>query len=262
MNENLVLYRMKKLRNGDSMGKVMLVTSGKGGTGKSTVAVNLALSLSKEGKKTVIIELDSGLRCLDLMLGVDDIVYDLADALNGKCEVDNAIYDVEGYEGLSVLAASSNSDLQISKDRFQTLCKYLCKKYDFVLLDTPAGLGKSLEIAADVSSMAFVVTNPSPVSIRDAEKASLMLMSENVKNIRLVINMAPQKNDDNFGKFDFDEIIDKVGTQLIAVVPYDDVLKKSIPDRNKKDFKKSVGITAFSNMAKRILGRDIPLIFK
>lgn len=244
------------------MGKVMLVTSGKGGTGKSTVALNLGISLASEGEKVVVLELDSGLRCLDLMLGIDDIVFDLGDILSGKCDVQMGVYPVEYVSGLSIIAAPAHLNQLISKERFCQLCRYLAKSHDYVILDTPAGLGFALEIAAVASSMALVVTNLSPISVRDAEKAAQKLSrAENIK-MRLVVNMVPLEISSKASLPDIDDIIDEVGVQLIALIPEDEVLRKSIPERTKKEIKKSVGMLAFSNLAKRILGRDVPLLLR
>ncbi|MBE6788727.1 MAG: septum site-determining protein MinD [Ruminococcaceae bacterium] len=244
------------------MGKIMLVTSGKGGTGKSTVALNLGLSLVKEGKKAVIIELDSGLRCLDIMLGIDDVVYDLGDALCGSCDISQAIYTPENTENLGIIAAPAKSDFMLSHNRFCTFCRHLCSVYDYVILDTPAGLGPQLHAAVSASSFGLVVTNISPVSVRDAEKAAELLKKAGMKNIRLVINLVPLEVEDKDQIPDLDDIIDSIGAQLIAVIPDDKLLKKCVCERKKKEERKSLGILAFENLAKRICGKDVPLIFK
>ncbi len=244
------------------MGSILLVTSGKGGTGKSTVAVNLALSLVYQGKTALLVELDSGLRCLDLMLGIDSIVYDLGDVLSGKCQALDAVYSAENHKGLDIIAAPSDTNQIISPNRFQTLCKYLGRLYDFVILDTPAGLGTPLSLASEVSDLAIIVANTSQVSIRDAEKTATLLTQKGVKRLRLVVNMVPMEKEKNILIPDFDEIIDRVGAQLLAIIPDDLVLRKSIVERKNKDSKKSLGIKAFSNMAKRILGKDISLMLK
>ena len=226
------------------MGKIMLVTSGKGGTGKSTVALNLGISLSKEGKKAIVIELDSGMRCIDLMLGIDSIVYDLGDILSGNCTLDEAIYSPEYVENLSIIAAPAKSNYIISAARFVSLCRQLSTVYDFVILDTPAGIGSELSAAAQAASHALVVTNLSPVSVRDAEKATDFLRKAGHKRIRLVVNFVPLE------------------CELIAIIPEDKLLKKCILNRTKKEIKKSVGNIAFENLAARVIGREVPLLFK
>ena len=244
------------------MGKIMLVTSGKGGTGKSTVALNLALSLAENGRKAIVIELDSGLRCLDLMLSLDDIVYDLGDVLDGNCEFSQAIYSPEGFDGVSIIAAPQKSDYLFSQTRFVTLCSHLGAVYDYVILDTPAGLGSALRVAAAASSLALVVTNLTPVSIRDAEKAVEKLATLSLKNTRLVVNMVPLEVEDKNSVPDLDDVIDSVGSQLIAIIPEEFVLKKGVSDRKRKETKKSIGLLAFGNLAERIMGRDKPLLFE
>ena len=244
------------------MGKVMLVTSGKGGTGKSTVALNLGLSLANEGKKAVVVELDSGLRCLDLMLGIDNIVFDLGDVLSGKCDAMSAVYSTDDIPNLSIIAAPVRADQMIPENRFCQLCKYLARSYDYVILDTPAGLGGALEVAAAASSLALIVTNISPVSVRDAEKAAQKLSGFGTKNMRLVVNMVPLEVSAKAVMPDIDDIIDSIGAQLLAIIPEDELLSRSIHTRSKKENKKSIGVVAFSNMAKRILGQDVPLLLR
>ncbi len=244
------------------MGKIMLVTSGKGGTGKSTVALNLGISLSKEGKKAIIIELDSGMRCIDLMLGIDSIVYDLGDILSGNCTFDEAIYSPEYVENLSIIAAPAKSNYIISAARFVSLCRQLSTVYDFVILDTPAGIGSELSAAAEAASHALVVTNLSPVSVRDAEKATDFLRRSGHKRIRLVVNFVPLEFESKEEIADIDDIIDTVGAQLIAIIPEDKLFKKCVLNRTKKEIKKSVGIASFENLAARVIGREVPLLFK
>lgn len=244
------------------MGKIMLVTSGKGGTGKSTVALNLGLSLANEGKKAIVIELDSGMRCIDLMLGIDNIVYDLGDILSGNCSLDEAIYKTEYAENLSIIAAPAKSSYVVSTQRFVSLCRQLSTVYDFVILDTPAGIGSALAAAAEAASHALVVTNLSPVSVRDAEKATDFLRKSGLKRIRLVVNFVPLEFESKDEIADVDDIIDAVGAQLIAVIPEDKLFKKCILNRNKKEIKKSIGNVAFKNLAARVLGREVPLLFK
>ena len=244
------------------MGKIMLVTSGKGGTGKSTVALNLALSLVREGKKAIVIELDSGMRCIDLMLGIDSIVYDLGDILSGNCQLQEAIYEADGIDNLGVIAAPADPKYAASSQRFVSLCRQLSTVYDFVILDTPAGIGSPLAAAAEAASHALVVTNLTAVSVRDAEKATEFLRRMGHKRIRLVVNFVPLEFDSIDEVADIDDIIDSVGAQLIGIIPEDKLFRKCVLLRNKKEIKKSVGNAAFENLAARILGRDVPLLFK
>ena len=244
------------------MGKIMLVTSGKGGTGKSTVALNLGISLANEGKKAIVIELDSGMRCLDLMLGIDSIVYDLGDILLGNCALQEAIYETEPIENLSIIAAPAKSNFAISSQRFVALCRQLGTVYDFVILDTPAGIGSALAAATEAASHALVVTNLSPISVRDAEKAADFLRSSGLKRIRLVVNFVPLEFESKDEIADIDDIIDTVGAQLIAVIPEDKLFRKCVLDRTKKEIKKSVGNVAFQNLAARVAGREVPSLFK
>lgn len=242
------------------MGRVMLVTSGKGGTGKSTVALNLALSLAKEGGKTVLLELDSGLRCLDLMLGIDGIVYDLGDVLRGACNVQQAVYPA--LQGVSLVAAAADVGFLPDRERLSQLCRYLAGQYDFVIMDTPAGLGKMLDTAAAAADEALIVTNLTPVSVRDAEKAADQLGACGLKQRRLIINRVPKKTPFPREIMDADDIIDRVGTQLIAIVPEDPVLQQAAHLRTVRDSKGSLALEVFERLAKRLCGQDVPLLIQ
>ena len=122
------------------MSRIIVVTSGKGGTGKSSVAAALGTALAKRGKKVLLIDCDWGLRCLDLILGVSgEMVFDLGDILNSDCEISKAIYSVDSVEGLFLIPAPTFTDADSAGDNLKRLCRALYNNFDYIFIDSPAG---------------------------------------------------------------------------------------------------------------------------
>ena len=201
------------------MANVILVTSGKGGTGKTTISQLIARSLCSFEKNVLVVEMDSGLRGLDLMFGVSDrIVYDLSDLLRGCCRPAQAIIPIAVPKGnLHYIAAPFDRHFLPNQINLIQLLQGLSLCYDYLILDAAAGLGKSFDTAASVSTTALVVTTCDSVAVRDASFASFHLAS---LHPRLIINrfMSRQLSNDIPH---LDAIIDRVGAQLIAVIPED-----------------------------------------
>ena len=203
------------------MPKIILVTSGKGGTGKSTVSQLLGRQLAMRGKNALLVELDSGLRGLDLMLGLSDrVVYDLSDILTGRCRPYEAIIPAATQRGnLHLIAAPVDRYFVPDKKRLSILLRNLSGCYDFLILDSAAGVGKEFDIAASVAEEALVVATPDPVSLRDASRVAVSLKCPS----RLVINKFTQRA----LRYSFphlDAMIDMAGMQLISVVPEDEMI--------------------------------------
>ncbi len=149
------------------MGKTIAVTSGKGGTGKSTVAVGIAMSFSRLGKKVLLIDLDAGLRCLDLMLGIDEkVVFDLWDVLSGR-PLEDAVYPAANHENIFLIPAPAKFK-ELSSPAFREMLKKVNADYDITILDFPAGIDFRLYEALLPKTQMITVCNPDPVSVRDA----------------------------------------------------------------------------------------------
>ena len=168
------------------MGHVYAVTSGKGGVGKSTVAAGLAFAFVKLNKKTLLVDMDEGLRCLDLMLGVDkSAVFDLSDILMGK-EISDVVYSVDGTDGLYLIPAPSSPGM-IDAYRFTAFAKKAAELYDTVIFDFPAGIDFSLYSCLPEGTLFLTVAVPDPVSVRDAAAVSGMLSDISCTS-KLIIN--------------------------------------------------------------------------
>jgi septum site-determining protein MinD len=241
------------------LGKIVVITSGKGGVGKSTTAAMLGYNLKKNGKKTIIIELDVGLRSLDIMLGVEnDIGYDLSDILSGECEPYKAIRTSESLSGLQFIPAPGVVSSRVDNDRFVALCLALKKNYDYVIVDSPAGIGELFRIAIRAADEAIIVTTPDMVCMRDAQNISEILESQGVIKQRLLINKLEKAAFRKSNIRDLDEVIDTVGVQLIGIIEQDKDLM-DLSASGKLPRKDSASAEEFSLVAGRIMGKESPL---
>lgn len=200
------------------MGKVVTVTSGKGGVGKSSICCHLGRALAQKGKSTVILELDCGLRGLDIMLGVSQSVYDLGDIIHNRCNIRDAITSVPGCRGLSLLCAPAQFERFPTKDEIQTICLALKKIYDYVLVDTSAGYGL-MDVIPSVSDLILLTVTPDPICIRDGGLVAALLREKQASQIRLIINRVSKQTLKRKMVSDLDAVIDGVGVQLIGVIP-------------------------------------------
>ena len=172
------------------MGKVILVASGKGGTGKTMFAVNLGATLAKKGRSVVMIDLDLGLRNLDLYFGLENnVVYDVHDVLTGMCKIKQALIKDKNFNGLYLLASSpERSDGSLTPLHMKVLCEKLRADYDYVIVDDPAGIDDGLVLAAAGVDSAVIVCTPDYSAIRDADNLDRELIRLGITNRLLVVN--------------------------------------------------------------------------
>ena len=240
------------------MGTITVVTSGKGGAGKSTVSAGLGCAMARLGKNVLLLDGDAGLRSLDLILGVgDETVYDLADVFAGRCEPIRAIYPSPVCERVSVIPAPVALDQLCSPEDMRRLCRGFTRYYDEVIVDCPAGVGPGFETAVAAADRALVVTTPDLVCARDAGIIRDLLYRRRLP-ARLLINrlrVAPIVR----GKTpDVDDVIDMAGLQLIGILPDDEQV--AIASANGQPLPAGCeAFTALSNIARRLCGEDVPL---
>lgn len=172
------------------MGKSILIASGKGGTGKTMFAVNLGATLVNNGKKVLIIDMDLGLRNLDLYLGVENnVVYDVYDVMKGVCRIRQAIIQDKRFENLHMMSASPNKeDGTLTPLHMKVLCSKLKDKYDYILIDAPSGIDDAVTIASAGADMAIIVTNPEYSAIRDADALDRELVKLGIQDRYVVLN--------------------------------------------------------------------------
>ncbi|MGI5888275.1 MAG: AAA family ATPase [Oscillospiraceae bacterium] len=238
------------------MGTITMFASGRDGVGKSTVSVFTAAALADKGKEVLLIELDSGLRSIDIMSGLySNLVYDLSDVLDGRCETGQAIMKSPLSPHLSILSAPFKQEV-LSADRFLKLCTVLDKEYDFIILDT-AAVSSAIITAASSSMSAVIVTTPDPISIRASRVVADSITDLSVNNIRLVINrLVPSRVQKKIIP-NLDYCIDAIGARLLGVVPESDEIALACAGHGQLD-KSGIPYRVFSNIADRMLGSEVP----
>lgn len=236
--------------------QTIMVASGKGGTGKSTVSVLLGARLAAHGRKTLLIELDSGLRSVDIIAGVcGKTVYDIEDVLCGRCEGAKAVVESPLYKGLSVISAPYEGGV-VRPEALKKLVSAMTPYFDFIILDTAAGMGAPFGAASGVCDMALLVLTPDQVTLRDGRIVADRLLAGGCRGLRLVMNRVSQKS---FGDAvrDLDECIDTVAVQLIAVIPESEALAAAAGGQALDAG--SLAWHAADNLARRILGERVLL---
>lgn len=245
------------------MGKVIVVTSGKGGVGKTTTSANIGTGLAESGKKVLLIDADIGLRNLDVIVGMEDrIIYDLIDVTDGSCRLSEAVITDRKYENLSLLPAAQTKDkTAVTPEQMAKLCGELKETYDYVIIDCPAGIEQGFQNAVAGADMAVVVTVPEVSAVRDADRIIGLLAKSGIKEPKLILNrVRPEmtKSGDMLSIGDIKEILD---IEAIGVIPDEAAViissNKGIPVVLDPD---STAGAAYKNIVRRITGEEVPFI--
>ena len=239
---------------------VIMVASGKGGTGKSTVSVLVGAQLAARGRRVLLVELDSGLRSVDYIAGVyGKTVYDVEDVLCGRCAAGKAIVESPLYPDLFVISAPyAGGDVRAGA--LQLFVEKAGPVFDDILLDTAAGMGHPFEAAAGVAGTALLVLTPDPVALRDGRIVCDALTAAGCGRIRLILNRVPPSLE-GCGIRDLDECIDTGGAQLIGVVPQ----SRQVSAAGATGTRLAPGCRAeraFKAISSRLCGQDVPLIVR
>lgn len=237
------------------MGTVYAVTSGKGGVGKSTVSVGLSLAFTKLGYKVLLVDMDEGLRCLDVMLDIDDsVVFDLGDILTGKSFQDG-IYPINNHPNLYLVPAPDSLGV-ITPHALLNFTSQVKTLYDIIIFDFPAGIDFTLYKSLPRDTLFLTVALPDPVSIRDAAVVSRKLGDLKVES-RLILNCFDYKLTKKKIYSSIDDIIDNAGLQLLGIVPR----QKELSLLSIKHKLKSRGnaMSAFNRLAARLSGKQVLL---
>ncbi len=242
------------------MSKIIAVTSGKGGTGKSTICAGLGYTLAKQGHRTLIIELDFGLRCLDIMFGMENSIQcDLGDVLSGKKKVLEAVSHVPMASNLNLLSAPKTLT-SVTAEQIVDICRSIKKYFEYIIIDTGAGINSHVFDIVEQANLILVVSTPDQVCIRDASLMSDEFYNRGNKSQRLIINKVSKKVIGDSLVANLDEIIDKVGVQLIGVIP-DDFKMTVATGKGNPIPTDSEALRAFDAIAKRLDGDFVPLTF-
>ena len=242
------------------MGLSIVVASGKGGVGKTSVAAGVASCLAKLGRRTVCVDGDAGLRNLDLVLGLQErAVFDFTDVLAGRVPLEDALVEHPDIPGLLMLAAPALAPPSpIKPAAFQALIKTLEERADYVLVDSPAGLGYGFALAAEACAGALVVTTPSQAALRDSARCAELLSGHSP--VKLIVNRVQPRLIRLRHAHTVDEIMDTVGLPLLGIVPEDEMVLAAQNHNIPVILAASTGASvAFCNIADRLLGRPCPL---
>lgn len=247
------------------MGEAIVITSGKGGVGKTTTTANLGTALALLGKRVCLVDTDIGLRNLDVIMGLENrIIYDLVDVVEGRCTIQKALVKDKRFEDrLYLLPAAQTSDKSaVTPEQMKQLIDDLRQDYDYILIDCPAGIEQGYKNAVAGADGAIVVTTPDISAVRDADRIiGLLEKEEHMKRPRLVINRIRSHMLKNHDMLDIDEIVMHLSIDLLGIIVDDEhVIKASnsgepiVLDPNSK------ASLAYRNIARRLLGESVPLM--
>ncbi len=245
------------------MGKVLTITSGKGGVGKTTTTANIGAALAGLGKKVVCIDADIGLRNLDLVLGLENrIVYDLVDVVEGRCRLRQAmIRDKRLPELYLIPAAQTRDKTAVSPSDMVEICDELRREFDWVLIDSPAGIERGFRNAIAPADEVIVVTNPEVSSVRDADRIIGLIEAEEKGPARLIINRLDPRIVRSGDMLSVEDVVELLAIELLGIIPEDESIvintNRGIPVV--LDPKSKAG-QAFHNIARRLLGEEVPFM--
>jgi septum site-determining protein MinD len=243
--------------------RIITITSGKGGVGKTTTTANLAVALASLEKKVVCIDGDIGLRNLDVILGLENrIVYDLVDIIEGRCRLKQAmIRDKRLPELFLIPAAQTRDKSAISPSDMVRLCDELRNEVDWILIDSPAGIERGFRNAIAPADQILVVTNPEVSAVRDADRIIGLIEAEEKGPAKLILNRVNPSLVKRGDMLNADDVLELLAIELIGVIPEDEnvVISANRGQPIAMDGK-SKAATAFRNIARRLNGEDVPFL--
>lgn len=245
------------------MCEVYVITSGKGGVGKTTTTANLGAGLALLGKKVLLIDADIGLRNLDVVMGLENrIVYDLVDVVEGHCRIKQALIKDKRFENLFLLPAAQTRDKDaVSPEQMQKLIETLRDEFAYILIDCPAGIEQGFKNAIAGADQALIVTTPEISAVRDADRIIGLLEANELKESRLIINRIRGNMVKRGDMLDIDDVVDILAIDVIGVVPDDENIvvstNKGEPIVTKQD---SQAGQAYRNIVERIIGNEVPFV--
>ncbi len=244
-------------------GKVVTVTSGKGGVGKTTATANLGAALASEGDKVVCVDADIGLRNLDVVLGLENrIVYDLVDVVEGRCRLRQALIRDKRLPELFLIPAAQTRDKSaVSPSDMVRLCDELRHEFDWILIDSPAGIERGFRNAIAPADIVMVVTNPEVSAVRDADRIIGLIEAEEKGPARLVINRIKPEMVRRGDMLSADDVLELLAVELIGLIPEDENVVVSTNRGAPVALNgKSRAGQAFRNVARRLRGDTVPFM--
>jgi septum site-determining protein MinD len=246
------------------MSKIIVITSGKGGVGKTTVTANLGSALTQLGRKVALLDADFGLRNLDLLLGLENrIVYTAIEVITGECRLEQALVKDKRQPGLVLLpAAQSRNKESITAEQIKDVVQQLSQTFDYIFIDCPAGIEMGFRNAIAPAEEAIIVTTPEVSAVRDADRVIGLLEANGVKNIRLIINRIKPEMVQMNEMMSVEDVLEILAINLLGIVPDD---PRIIVSSNKGEplvlgNPTALPAMAFKNIARRLEGEKVPLL--
>jgi septum site-determining protein MinD len=242
-------------------GRTIVITSGKGGVGKTTVTANLGTVLAQNGCKVCVIDADIGLRNLDVVLGLENrIVYNLVDVIAGRCRVKQALIRDKRNENLFLLPASQSDDKNaIAPEQMRQLMQEMKKEHDYILIDCPAGIEQGFRNATAGADQAIIVTTPEVSAIRDADRVIGLLQAQQI-DTQLIINRLNPELVRRGDMLDQRDVIDILAIELLGIVPEDQGIVVSTNKGNPAVFSEDYEASkAFWRIGRRMRGEIVPI---
>lgn len=245
------------------MCEIIVITSGKGGVGKTTTTANIGVGLAIRGNRVALIDTDTGLRNLDLLLGLENrIMYDLVDVTSGRVPYKKALVRHKKYETLYLLPTSQIRDKSsVNPEQLVSLCEEMKKEFEYIIIDCPAGIEQGFKTAIAAADQAIVVTMPEISAVRDADKIIGELGRADKQNIKLIVNRMRYQMSEKGDMLGIEDINEILSIECIGIVPDDEAV---ITSTNKGDpainMEKSIAGQAYRNIVGRICGESIPFL--
>ena len=244
------------------MGRVIVITSGKGGVGKTTTTANVGTALAMLGKKVVLVDTDIGLRNLDVVLGLENrIVYDIVDAVRGNCRLKQALIKDKRLENLYLLPAAQTKDkTAVTTEQMVELCEKLKEEFDYVVIDCPAGIEHGFKNAIAGADRAFVVTTPEVSAIRDADRIVGLLEANEITKIDLIVNRVRMDMVRRGDMMSIEDVTDILGLPILGAIPDDEEIVISTNQGEPLVGMNAPAGQAYLNICKRVLGQEVPMM--
>lgn len=244
-------------------GKVVTISSGKGGVGKTTATANLGISLASLGKKVVVIDADIGLRNLDVIMGLENrIVYDLVDVVEGRSKTRQAMIKHKKFDDLFLIPAAQTRDkMAVSPEDMVKLANELREDFDYILIDSPAGIERGFRNALEPADEVLIVTNPEVSAVRDADRIIGLIEAADKGPGKLIINRLKTELVKKGEMLSSDDVFDILGLSIVGIIPEDELVlsasNSGIPVTLNMQSKAGM---AFNNVARRVIGEDVPFM--
>ena len=244
------------------MGEVIVLTSGKGGVGKTTTTANVGTGLAKLGKNVVLVDTDIGLRNLDVVMGLENrIVYNLVDVIEGNCRIKQALIKDKRYPNLYLLPSAQTRDKSsVTPEQMKKLADELRDEFDYILMDCPAGIEQGFQNAIAGADRALVVTTPEVSAVRDADRIIGLLEANELRSTHLIVNRLRTDMVKRGDMMSSDDVSEILAVDLIGVVPDDENIVISTNQGEPLVGNDTLAGQAYMNVCHRILGEEVPLL--